>query len=307
MKPAVFLTLPLGKPFERKLAERFTVIADPDRRKEAEAIVTVGAMETNAAFMSAMPKLKLICCFGSGHEGVDVAAAEARGIKVANTVGANAATVADLAVALLLASIRKVAEADRLTRAGKWRGDNPASLLFLRGLTSRKIGIVGLGAIGLKIANRLQGFETEIGYTGRSEKPGVPYRYFRSALDLATWADTLILAHRADETNRHLVNAAVLNALGPEGHVVNISRGSAIDEDALIVALKSGTIAGAGLDVFENEPDPRPDLVTLPNVVVTPHLGGGTSEAIVAMGDTVIANLDAFFAGKPLPNPVLPG
>lgn len=307
MKPAVFLTLPLGKPFERKLAERFTVIADPDRRKEAEALVTIGAMETNAAFMDEMPKLKLICCFGSGHEGVDVAAAEARGIKVANTVGANAATVADLAVALLLASIRKVAEADRLTRAGTWRGDNPASLLFLRGLTGRKIGIVGLGAIGLKIANRLEGFETEIGYTGRSEKPGVPYRYFRSALDLATWADTLILAHRAGETNRHLVNAAVLNALGPEGHVVNISRGSAIDEDALIAALKNGTIAGAGLDVFEDEPDPRPDLVTLPNVVVTPHLGGGTSEAIDAMGDAVIANLDAFFAGKPLPNPVLPG
>ncbi|MFN6942135.1 MAG: NAD(P)-dependent oxidoreductase, partial [Parvibaculum sp.] len=173
-----------------------------------------------------------------------------------------------------------------------------------RGLTGRRIGIVGLGAIGLKIAKRLEGFETEIGYTGRGEKPGMPYRYFRSALDLATWADALILAHRADETNRHLVNAELLKALGPEGHVVNISRGSAIDEDALIAALKNGTIAGAGLDVFENEPAPRADLVSLPNIVVMPHLGGGTSEAIIAMGDTVIANLDAFFGGKPLPNPV---
>ncbi|MEQ8267962.1 MAG: 2-hydroxyacid dehydrogenase [Parvibaculum sp.] len=307
MKPAVFLTLPLGKPFERKLAERFTIIADPERRKEADALVTIGAMDTNAAFMDEMPKLKLICCFGSGHEGVDAAAAEARGIKVANTVGANAATVADLAVALLLASIRKVVTGDRLTRAGTWRGDNPAPLLFLRGLTGRRIGIVGLGAIGLKIAKRLEGFETEIGYFGRSEKKGISYRYFPTVLDLATWADTLILAHRADETNRHMVNAEVLAALGADGHVVNISRGSAIDEDALIAALKSGTIAGAGLDVFEDEPDPRHDLVSLPNVVVTPHVGGGTSEAIVAMGDTVIANLDAFFAGKPLPNPVLPG
>lgn len=306
MKPSVFLALPLGKPFERKLSDRFTVITDPASRGAAEALVTIGANITDAAAMDAMPKLKLICCFGSGHEGVDVAGAERRGIKVANTVGANAATVADLAVALLLASIRKVVEADRLTRAGKWRGDNPASLLFLRGLTGRKIGIVGLGAIGMKIAKRLEGFETEIAYTGRNEKPGVPYRYFRSALDLATWADTLILAHRADETNRHLVNAELLKALGPEGHVVNISRGSAIDEDALIDALKSGTIAGAGLDVFENEPAPRADLVNLPNIVVMPHLGGGTSEAIVAMGDTVIANLDAFFGGKPLPNPVLP-
>lgn len=304
MKPAVFLALPLGKPFERKLAERFTVITDPASRGTAEALVTIGANVTGAAMMDAMPKLKLICCFGSGHEGVDVAEAGRRGVKVANTVGANAATVADLAVALLLASIRKVVTGDRLTRAGTWRGDNPASLLFLRGLTGRKIGIVGLGAIGMKIAKRLEGFETEIGYTGRNEKPGVPYRYFRSALDLSTWADTLVLAHRADETNRHLVNTELLKALGPQGHVVNISRGSAIDEDALIAALKSGTIAGAGLDVFENEPDPRHDLVTLDNVVVTPHVGGGTSEAIVAMGDTVIANIDAFFDGKPLPNPV---
>lgn len=304
MKPAVFLALPLGKPFERKLSERFTVVTDPARRDEAEALVTIGANVTDAALMDAMPKLKLICCFGSGHEGVDVAEAERRGIKVANTVGANAATVADLAVALLLASIRKVVAADRITRAGKWRGESPAPLLFLRGLTGRKIGIVGLGAIGMKIAKRLEGFETEIGYFGRNEKQGVPYGYFRSVLDLATWADTLILAHRADETNRHLVNAAVLSALGPEGHVVNISRGSAIDEDALIAALKNGTIAGAALDVFEDEPNPRADLVSLPNIVVMPHLGGGTSEAIVAMGDTVIANLNALFDGKPLPNPV---
>ena len=304
MKPAVFLALPLGKPFERKLSERFTVVTDPAQRAEAEALVTIGANVTDAALMDTMPKLKLICCFGSGHEGVDVAEAERRGIRVANTVGANAATVADLAVALLLASIRKVVAADRITRAGKWRGDSPAPLLFLRGLTDRKIGIVGLGAIGLKIAKRLEGFETEIGYFGRNEKQNIPYRYFRSVLDLATWADTLILAHRADETNRHLVNAAVLSALGPEGHVVNISRGSAIDEDALIAALKNGTIAGAALDVFEDEPNPRADLLSLPNIVVTPHLGGGTSEAIVAMGDAVIANLDAFFSGKPLPNPV---
>ena len=304
MKPSVFLAVPVGKPFERKLSERFTVITDPASRGAAEALITIGANLTGVTEMDAMPKLKLICCFGSGHESIDVAEAERRGIKVANTVGANAATVADLAVALLLASIRKVVIADKLTRAGKWRGENPASLLFLRGLTGRKIGIVGLGAIGLKIARRLEGFETGIGYTGRNEKPDVPYRYFRSALDLATWADTLVLAHRADETNRHLVNAELLKALGPEGHVINISRGSAIDEDALIDALKSGAIAGAGLDVFENEPAPRADLVNLPNVVVMPHLGGGTSEAIVASGDAVIANLDANFGGMPLPNPV---
>ena len=306
MKPAVFLALPLGKSFEQKLAAHYTVITDAARQGEAEALITIGAADTGTDFLDTMPKLKLICCFGSGYEGVDVEAADARGIKVANTVGANAATVADFAIALLLASIRQVVTSDRLTRAGAWRGENPAPLLFLRGLTGRKIGVVGLGAIGMKIAKRLEGFETEIAYHGRSEKPGVPYRYFADILSLATWADTLILAHRADETNRHMVNAEVLAALGAQGHVINISRGSAIDEDALIAALKNGTIAGAGLDVFENEPEPRTGLITLPNIVVTPHLGGGSSEAIVAMGDAVIANLDAFFAGKPLPNPVTP-
>lgn len=305
MKPNVLIALPLGKAFERKLTDRYTIVADPQAQKGVDAVVTVGTMRADDAWFDGMPDLKLICCFGSGYEGIDVDAAARHNVTVTNTVGANAATVADLAVALLLASVRLVVTGDRLTRAGQWRGENPAPLLFARGLTGRRIGVVGLGAIGLKIANRLAAFEAEIGYHNRSRKD-VAYPYFETVLDLAEWADTLVLAHRADETNRHMVNAEVLAALGPTGHVVNISRGSAIDEDALIAALKNGTIAGAGLDVFENEPNPRTDLLTLPNVVVTPHIGGGTSEAIVAMGDTVIANLDAYFAGKPLPNPVTP-
>lgn len=303
MKPNVLIALPLGKAFERKLTDRYTIVSDPEAKEGVDALVTVGTMRADDAYFDAMPDLKLVCCFGSGYEGIDVKAATERGVTVTNTVGANAATVADLAVALLLASVRLVVTGDRLTRAGKWRGENPAPLLFARGLTGRRIGVVGLGAIGLKIANRLAAFEAEIGYHNRSKKE-VSYPYFETVLDLAKWADVLVLAHRADETNRHMVNAAVLEALGPTGHVVNISRGSAIDEDALIAALKNGTIAGAGLDVFENEPEPRSDLVTLPNVVVTPHIGGGTSEAIIAMGDAVIANLDAFFADKLLPNPV---
>ncbi|HCX69259.1 2-hydroxyacid dehydrogenase [Parvibaculum sp.] len=303
MKPHVFLAVPFGKVFEQQVAARYTIIKDSEQRAEAEALITVSTTGANGAYMDRMPKLKLICCFGSGYEGIDLAAAEKRGIKVANTGSANASIVADFAVALLLASIRKVVTGDQLTRAGEWRGENPAPLLFLRGLMGRKVGIVGLGAIGLKIAERLAAFETEIGYHNRRRKD-VAYPYFDTVLDLAKWADVLILAHRADETNRHMVDAGVLAALGPEGHLVNISRGSAVDEDALIAALKNGTISGAALDVFENEPAPRADLVSLPNIVVTPHLGGGTSEAITATGDAVIANLDAFFAGKPLPNPV---
>ncbi|MEQ8265795.1 MAG: 2-hydroxyacid dehydrogenase [Parvibaculum sp.] len=303
MKPNVLITLPLGKAFERKLEDRYTIVADPEAKDGVDAVVTVGTMNADKAWFESMPDLKVLCCFGSGHEGIDIDAAGTHGVQVTNTVGANASTVADLAVALLLASIRLVVTGDRLAREGKWRGENPAPLLFARGVTGRKIGVVGLGAIGLKIANRLAAFEAEIGYHNRSRKD-VSYPYFETVLDLARWADTLVLAHRADETNRHMVNAEVLEALGPTGHVVNISRGSAIDEDALIAALKNGTIAGAGLDVFENEPNPRADLLSLPNLVATPHIGGGTSEAIIAMGDAVIANLDAFFSGKPVPNPV---
>lgn len=307
MKHPVHLTIPLGKSFEHKLTERYEVVTGDAGSKTAKAIIAIGTMNADGAYMDERPELRLICCLGSGYDGIDIAAATARGIKVTNTVGANAPMVADHAVALLLASVRHVVTGDRLVRAGEWRGENPAALLFARGLTGRKIGIVGLGAIGEKIASRLAAFETEIGYHGRHEKKDKPYRYFASMTDLAGWADALILAHRADDTNRHIVNAGVIEALGPMGHVVNISRGSAIDEDALVAALKDGKLAGAGLDVFEGEPDIRADLVALPNVVMTPHIGGATSEALVAMSDAVIANLDAFFDGKPLPNPVLPG
>jgi lactate dehydrogenase-like 2-hydroxyacid dehydrogenase len=306
MKPTVLLAVPFGKAFERKLTDAYTVVTDPRSREDVQALITIGAIETGGAFMDTMPGLRLICCFGSGYEGVDIAAAKARGIKVANTVGANAATVADLAVALLLASIRQVVTGDKLVRAGEWRGKNPAPLLYARGLTGRKIGVLGLGAIGEKIAHRLAAFETEIGYHSRHAKKDAPWRYFSSLLELATWADVLMLAHRADETNRHMVNSKIIEALGPDGHIVNITRGSAIDEDALIAALKAGKIAGAGLDVFEGEPEVRADLRALPNLVLTPHVGGGTAEALEAMASRVVENMDAFFAGKPLVNEVTP-
>ncbi|HEY4345871.1 MAG TPA: 2-hydroxyacid dehydrogenase [Parvibaculum sp.] len=304
MKPTVLIAIPLGKAFEQRFADRYTVTTDGNRREGVEAIVTVGTMVADEAFLAARPDLRLISCFGSGYEGIDVKAAAARGIKVTNTVGANAATVADMAVALLLGSMRHIATGDGLIRAGKWRGDNAAKLLFGPSLTGRRVGVLGLGAIGRKIAERLAAFETEIGYFNRSKKADAPWRYFGSLIELAEWADILMVAHRADDTNRHMVNADVLKALGPEGQIVNISRGSAIDEDALIAALKNGTIAGAGLDVFDDEPNVRPELMALSNVVLTPHIGGGTREAFAAMSDTVLANVDAFFGGKPLPNPV---
>lgn len=305
MKPPVFLAIPLGKAFQDQLSESFTLITDPAKRHEAEGMLLAGATITGAKEMDEMPKLRIIACIGSGYEGIDVAEATRRGIKVTNAVGANAAAVADLAVALLLASIRHVATGDRLMRAGIWRGEGAAKMLFSPGVTGRKIGIIGLGAIGVKIAQRLAAFETEIGYFSRTRRDGSPYRYFETPLALAEWADAVVLAHRADESNRHMVNAELIEALGPRGHVVNITRGSAIDEEALVTALKSGKLAGAGLDVFEGEPDNiRADLRELPNVVLTPHIGGASIEALQSMLNAAIANLDAFFADRPLPNPV---
>ncbi|MFZ3035409.1 MAG: 2-hydroxyacid dehydrogenase [Parvibaculum sp.] len=305
MKPKLLLALPLGKVIEEKLGVRFDVSYDMTPRSDVEALVTIGAFNTDAALMDGFPDLRIISCFGSGYESVDLEAARARGIKVTNTVGANAATVADLAVGLLLASMRHVVYGDQLLRKGEWRGDNPARLLFSSSLTGRHVGIIGLGAIGRKIGERMAAFETEIGYFNRSRKDDVAWPCFASPLELAKWADVLILAHRADETNRHMINAEVLDALGPEGHIVNISRGSAIDENALIAALAERRIAGAGLDVFEDEPKVQPELVASPYTVLTPHIGGGTREAFVAMSDTVVANIHALFDGKPLPNEVV--
>jgi len=305
MKPTLVLAIPLGKAFEQNFTDRFDVSSDVSPRAGVEVIVTIGTMGADGKFMDGFPDLKLISCFGSGYESVDLDAAKARGIKVTNTVGSNAATVADLAVGLLLASMRNIAYGDQQVRAGNWRGSNAARMLFAPSVTGRKIGIIGLGAIGRKIGTRMAAFETEVGYFNRSKKDDTNWRYFATPLELAAWADVLMIAHRADDTNRHMINADMLKALGKEGHVVNISRGSAIDEDALIAALKDGTIAGAGLDVFDDEPNVRPELIAMNNVVLTPHIGGGTREAFAAMSAAVVANVYAMMDGKKLPNEVI--
>lgn len=305
MKPILLLAIPLGKAFEAHFTDHFDVSSDMTPRKGVEVIVTIGTLGADGAFMDGFPDLKLIACFGSGYESVDLEAAKARGIKVSNTVGANAATVADLAVGLLLASMRHIVYGDQNVRAGKWRGDNVAKMLFTPSVTGRRVGIIGMGAIGRKIGERMAAFETEIGYFNRSRKSDLDWPFFDTPLALAQWADVLLVAHRADESNRHMINAEVMAALGRNGHIVNISRGSAIDEDALIAALTDGTIAGAGLDVFEDEPNVRPELVDLPNVVLTPHIGGGTSEAFAAMSAAVVKNVTAVATGKPLPNEVV--
>jgi lactate dehydrogenase-like 2-hydroxyacid dehydrogenase len=269
------------------------------------AVLTNGRGGLSGAEMALLPKLEIVCATGAGYEAVDLDAARRRGIAVAHSPGANATAVADSALMLLLATTRRVLEADRFVRAGGWqdgwRTDTPI-------VSGKRAGILGLGTIGTRIAQRAaRGFDMEVGYHNRNAVPGSPYRYFRNLLDLASWADFLIVATPGGAQTRHLVNAGVLAALGPKGYLVNVGRGTVVDTAALIDALRARRIAGAGLDVLEGEPSTPPwvaDLLEFDNVVITPHCAGRAPESRQTATAMILANLDAHFAGKPLPTPV---
>jgi lactate dehydrogenase-like 2-hydroxyacid dehydrogenase len=279
-------------------------LVTPEIAARARALVTVGSLGASDALMAALPKVSIICCYGTGYENIDVAAARRRNIVVTHSPGANAPEVADIAMALLLASTRRVARADRFIRAGKWASRTAPRFGPIAGLGGRRLGILGLGAIGLLTARRAEPFGLQIGYHNRRPRADAPWPYFDNLLALAEWADYLLVACRADESNRHMVNAEVFRALGPRGHIVNVARGSMIDEAALAEALASDVIEGAGLDVFEEEPKVHAKLLTLDNVVMTPHLGGGTESGVEAMTAMVLSNLNAHFAGQPAVSPV---
>ena len=272
-----------------------------DELADVRAMITAGGTPLGAEAMDMLPKLGAIVCYGTGYDGVDLAAAASRGIAVANSPGANAASVADIAVTLMLAAVRRLPVADQYVRSGDWAAAKPSPMMRPQaGMRGRKVGVYGMGEIGRKIGARVAAFETEIGYFSRS-RHDVPYQYFPTLEALADWCSVLMIAVRAGSDTNHKVNADILRRLGSDGFVVNISRGSVIDEAALVAALSDHTIAGAGLDVFAREPHAPDALTALPNVVLSPHIGGHTLESHVAMQDCVIANLGAFFAGKPLP------
>jgi len=276
----------------------------PDEIANVRAMLTAGGTPLGAAEMDRFPKLGAIVCYGTGYDGVDLKAAAARNIAVGHSPGANAASVADIAMTLMLAATRRILVADQYVRSGDWAGSKQSPLMRPQaGMPSRRIGIYGMGEIGRKIAARCAAFESEVGYFSRS-RHGVPYRYFPTLEALADWCSVLMVAVRASEETNHLVNADILKRLGADGYIVNISRGSVIDEDALVAALTDGTIAGAGLDVYAREPHAPDALTALPNVVLSPHIGGHTLDSHVAMQNCVLANLTAFFAGKPLPHAV---
>lgn len=279
-----------------------TSIDNPDPNAEITALVTSGGRGADAALIDALPALKLIAVYGVGYDKVDLKAAAQRHVTVTNTPDVLTADVADMALALTLALVRRIADGDSLVRSGTW----PETAIPLTGSVSgSRIGIVGLGRIGEAIAKRFAGFDTEIGYWNRSPKTSAPWRSFPTPIALASWADILIVALAGGDSTNGLIGAEAMTALGREGVLVNISRGTTVDEAALIAALESGSIGGAGLDVFLNEPTIDPRFFNLNNVVLSPHRGSATLATRKAMGKLVRANLAAHFAGRELPTPVL--
>jgi lactate dehydrogenase-like 2-hydroxyacid dehydrogenase len=273
----------------------------PEQLAGVRAMISAGGTPLPGAMMDTMPKLGAIVCYGTGYDGVDMAAAAQRKITVGHSPAANAAAVADLAVTLMLATTRRLLPADNYVRSGNWFAAKPSPLMRPQaGNPGRRVGVYGMGEIGRKIAARMAAFETEVGYFSRS-KHDVPYQYLPSLEALAEWCSVLMIAVRAGADTHHAVDANILRKLGRDGYVVNISRGSVIDQQALVTALAEEAIAGAGLDVFATEPHAPDALTAFPNVVLTPHVGGHTLDSHTAMQDCVIANLEAFFAGKPLP------
>jgi hydroxypyruvate reductase len=294
--PSIAVMGPTGQPVGANLSA--------EEAASVRALVSMGAMKIDGAAMNRLPNLGLICCYGSGYEGVDLTEAVKRGIIVTYSPAANSSAVADLAMALLLAANRRIVMADKFVRDGLWQGFGAAKMPVVRGLTGRKIGIFGFGAIGAKIAARAAAFETEIAYHSRSRKSDVPYAFHETLQGLADWADILMIAVRADASTRHLVNSNVMKALGSEGILVNISRGSVIDEQAMVALLQSGELGSVGLDVYEHEPLVPESLKAIPRAVLAPHMGGDTLEAHETRQSLVAANIEAFFAGKPVLTPI---
>jgi len=276
----------------------------PGTAATVQAIVSTGSVGISDAMMAALPRLSLFCCYGTGYERVDLEAARRRNIMITHGADANAPDVAELALGILLASTRRLVRADKMIRRGEWKQRIPNRFGAIAGLTGGKVGILGLGAIGLEFAKRIKGFDVEIGYCNRNKRSDVDFRYFANVMELATWCDYLIVALRSDASNRHIINKDVLKALGPRGHVLNISRGWAVNEADLAEALRNNVIEGAALDVYDEEPYEGTELLGLDNLVMTPHFGGGTEHAQRRMTQLVRQNLDNHFAGTPVVSPV---
>lgn len=311
-KPHVLAIAPLPEFLVGPLHERVTchdLTAQDDRRaflrdhgKKMRALVGLGGSVYEESVLSELPALEIIAVHGAGYNGVPLDYCRKRGLRVTNTPDVLTEDVADIALALVLMTSRQLVSANRFLHAGKWlQGQYP--LTTKPG--GRRAGIVGLGRIGKAIAWRLAQLGMEIGYHGRTLQEDAPFDYFDSLTELAEWCDFLIVACPGGPSTLHMVGGRVLASLGSKGTLINIARGSVLDEPALVDALQRGVIKAAGLDVFADEPKVPEALLSMENVVLLPHVGSATVETRRAMADLVIQNLEAHFAGEPLPTPVV--
>jgi len=243
--------------------------------------------------LARLPALEIIANFGVGYDNIDIAAAVARRLVVTNSPGVLDEEVADLTIGLLLATLRRIPAADRFVRDGHWA---QAKFPLSPSLRGRRVGIVGLGAIGKAIARRLTGFAVDLAWYGRHDQPAVPWPRYPSVEALAAACDVLIVIVPGGAATRHLIDARVLAALGPDGVLINVARGSVVDQPALIAALQAGTILAAGLDVYADEPHVPAELTALDNVVLLPHIGSASTVTRAAMGQLMVDNLAAWFA-----------
>jgi len=307
----LLVLMPTAEEHLAQFRQRYDVIYAPTAEARAQAVagqgaeielvVTIGAVGLRADEMAAMPRLGAVAAQGAGYEAIDLTAARARGLTLWNGAGTNDSCVADHAMALLLASVRALPQQESALRAGLWRDALP----LRPSVNGRKLGILGLGTIGLRIARRALAFDMEVGYHNRRERhDALGSRYFGSALALAGWADFLIVAAPGGPATRHIVNAEVLKALGPQGHVVNIARGSLVDTAALAAALAAGELGGAALDVYESEPKPPEALLGFPNVILTPHIAGWSPESVQATVDLFLENARRWEAGEAVLTPL---
>jgi lactate dehydrogenase-like 2-hydroxyacid dehydrogenase len=289
---------------EEALAARYTVHKlheAPDKdaliAKVAGAVRGIAGGNVGPALMDKLPKLEIIANFGVGYDSIDTAAARARNVRVTNTPNVLNDAVAEITIGLMIALARRIPQADQFVRQGKWPAGNFPLLSELNGKT---VGILGLGRIGKEIATRAQAMRMRVVYHGRHRQPDEPFIYYDSLADMARDADWLVIIAPGGKTTERIVSRQVLAALGPEGYLVNMARGTLVDEAAMVELLQSKKLGGAALDVFEKEPQVPEALFALDNVVLSPHQGSATHQTRNKMGALVVANLDAHFAGEPL-------
>ncbi|KAK8489153.1 hypothetical protein V6N11_049701 [Hibiscus sabdariffa] len=308
----VLMTCPMLAYLEKQLESRFNLFkmwnlssSKPDFFKNhsgsIKAVVGDTTVGADSNMIDSLPNLEIVASYSVGLDKIDLEKCKDKGIKVTNTPDVLTDDVADLGIGLALAVLRKICVCDHFVKSGNWiNGDLGLASKF----SGKSVGIVGLGRIGSAIAKRSEAFNCHISYHSRSEKPNTNYKYYSNIVDLAANCQILFVACALTEETRHIVNRKVIDALGPKGILVNIGRGACVDEPELVSALLEGRLGGAGVDVFENEPEVPEELFALENVVLVPHVGSDTEETSNAMADLVISNLEAHFKGEPLLTPV---